>query len=220
MPEEGACQSLCGLAFQPPWMPARAVQCPSPHAQLQRRAAGVTGWPCGFALQVLEGRDCEEPRGAPPPPSGLPGGSGPGARGLPGDRRCQWRRTFPWAARTNAGCGGAVGGCAAGRAEEPARRNRAGDPPAFMTRGWRATSGPHYLVGGGRTWDTHPQRLPAWVPSSPRPPALSECRRKGGSDSTHASLTPYAWRICLQRSQEDGKGRFVTGDGLLPYRKL
>lgn len=221
---EGASQSLREVWLSSlPGCQHRAVQVPQPPRAAPARGSRGLELAVWVALRVLEGRDCAEPRGAPPPPP-------PGSRGAAGLGRAGCRATavasgdahahFPLGGRTNAGCGGAVGGCAAGRAEEPARRNRAGDPPAFMIRGWRATSGPHYLVRGRRTAGHPPQHLLARVPSSPCPPALSECRRKGGSDSTHASQPDCHMPGSLPAKVPGGwKGRFVTGDGLFPYRE-
>ena len=157
-----------------------------------------------------------------PPPPGSRGAAGLGRAGCratavaSGDAHAH----FPLGGRTNAGCCGVVGACAAGRTEEPERSNRVGDPPTLMVRGWRATSGPHYLVGGGRTAG-HPPSI-SWpgCQASPCPPALSECRRKSGSDSTHASQPDCHPPGSLPAKVPGGwKGRFVTGDGLFPYRE-
>lgn len=126
-------------------------------------------------------RGTSEQRGAPPPPP--PGSRGAAGLGLTGCRATavasgDAHAHFPLGCRQNAGCGWAVGACAAGRAEEAARRNSAGDPPILMVRGWRATSGPHYLVGGGRTAGHPPQHLLAWVPSLPTPTGPERVQEK------------------------------------------
>ena len=223
-------ESPRGLAFQPPWMPARdRLSAPAPTHSSSERQPGSRVGRAGSRCRSQKAGTARN-RGAPLPlPLRAPGWWG-GEGGAAGLGRAGCRATavasgdaqahFPLGRRTNAGCCGVVGACAAGRTEEPARSNRVGDPPTLMVRGWRATSGPHYLVGGGRTAG-HPPSI-SWpgCQASPCPPALSECRRKGGSDSTHASQPDCHPPGSLPAKVPGGwKGRFVTGDGLFPYRE-
>ena len=180
---KGLARAPRGLVFQPPWMPARgSPSAPAPtRSSSERRPGPELTVRVHAADPRREGlRGTSEPRGAPPPPPpGSPGAAGLGLTGCratavaSGDAHAH----FPLGCRQNAGCGWAVGARAAEHAEETAR-NSAGDPPIFMVRGWRATSGPHYLVGGGRTAGHPPQHLLAWVPSLPTPTGPKRVQEK------------------------------------------